>query len=89
MTNAKTIGRLGMLAVGLGIGAAAAAAPGIASADSDPLDAAAFDPSALVADPALPASGLNLAISIDGYTLLQVGSAQAFSGTADLAIAYE
>jgi hypothetical protein len=35
MKNALGIGRLGMLAVGLGIGAAVAATPGIASATSD------------------------------------------------------
>jgi hypothetical protein len=87
MTNAKVIGRLGMLAVGLGIGAAVVATPGIAIADSTAVDAAAFDPSALI-DPAPAASGLDLAISIDGYTLLQEGSATAYSGTGDVAIAY-
>ena len=88
MSHAKVIGRLGMLAVGLGIGAAMAALPGIAAADSNALDAAAFDPSALIADPAPAVSGLNLAISIDGHTLLQDGTASASSGTDDIAIAY-
>lgn len=35
MRRAKTIGRLGGLAIGLGIGAALAASPGVASADPD------------------------------------------------------
>jgi hypothetical protein len=88
MSHAKAIGRLGMLAVGLGIGAAMAATPGIASADSPAVDAAAFDPSALIADPAPAISGLNLAISIDGVSLFQSGTASASSGTDDIAIAY-
>jgi len=88
MSHAKAIGRLGLLAVGLCIGAAVAATPGIATADSTGVDAAAFDPSALIADPAPAVSGLNLAISIDGYTLLHEGSATAYSGTDDIAIAY-
>jgi hypothetical protein len=88
MSNAKGIGQLALLAVGLGIGAALAATPGIATADTTVVDTAAFDPSALIADPAPAASGLDLAISIDGYTLLQDGSATAYSGTGDFAIAY-
>jgi hypothetical protein len=88
MSHAKVIGRLGMLAVGLGIGAAMAALPGIAAADSNALDAAAFDPSALIADPAPAISGLNLAISVDGVSLFQSGTASASSGTDDIAIAY-
>jgi hypothetical protein len=87
MSYAKVIGRLSMMAVGLGIGAVAAM-PGIATADSTAVDTAAFDPSTLIAD-ALPAdSGLNLAISIDGHSLLQEGSATAYSGMDDIAIAY-
>jgi hypothetical protein len=88
MNHGKAIGRLGMLAVGLGIGAAVAGTPGIAAADSTPVDAAAFDPSALIADPAPAVSGLNLAISIDGIPLFQSGTATAESGTDDIAIAY-
>jgi len=88
MSHAKAIGRLGLLAVALGIGAAVAATPGIATADSTPVDAAAFDPSALIADSAPADSGLNLAISFDGFTLLQEGNATAYSGTDDFAIAY-
>jgi hypothetical protein len=88
MSHARTIGRLGMLAVGLGIGAAVAATSGIAAADSTAVDPAAFDPSALIADPVPAASGLDLAISIDGQTLFQEGTAVAYSGTDDIAIAY-
>jgi hypothetical protein len=88
MSHAKVIGRLGMLAVGLGIGAAVAGAPGIASADSTGVDAGVFDPSALIADAASSFSGLNLAISIDGYPVLESGTASATSGTDDIAIAY-
>jgi hypothetical protein len=84
---------IGMLGFGLAIAAAVTAAPGIASADSttvDPaaIDTAAFDPSALIADSTSGIPGLNLAISIDGYTLFQSGDATAYSGTGDYAIAY-
>jgi hypothetical protein len=34
MVNARRLGQLGMLVVGLGIGSATAATPGIASADN-------------------------------------------------------
>jgi hypothetical protein len=88
MNRANAIGRLGMLAVGLGIGAAVAATSGIAAADSTVVDPAAIDPSALIADPAPAASGLDVAISIDGSTLFQEGTATAYSGTDDIAIAY-
>src|ERR1700744_6384643 len=93
MRHAKAIRRRGMLAVGLTIGAAGAATSGIAAADStavDPsaLDPSAFDPSALIADAAPATSGLDVAISIDGSTLFQVGTATAYSGTDDIAIAY-
>lgn len=65
------IGRLSVLTIGLGIGAAVATAPGIASADVFPPP---FDPN-------------NFAISIDGITLFQVGTAHATSGLGDFAIA--
>jgi hypothetical protein len=93
MSNSKSIGRLGVLVAGLGIGAALAASPGIAAADPtavDPtaFDAAAFDPSALVADPAASIPGLNEAISIDGMTVFQSGTATAYSGPGNEAIAF-
>jgi hypothetical protein len=70
MRHANRIGRVGMLAVGLGIGAALAATPWVASADPLP----PFDPN-------------DFAISIDGFTLFQTGTATATSGTGDFAIA--
>src|SRR5277367_4028343 len=102
MMNAHRITRTlgtaagGLLTVGLGIGAALAATPGVASADPvSPLDpnvaaasvdgvtgtlgTAAVDPAALP-DP-------DIAISFSGITLLQEGTANATSGTGDLAIA--
>src|SRR5271168_1253723 len=78
MRHSKGIGRLGGLALGLGIGAALAALAGNAAAAS--LGSAAADP--------FSASDLNVAISIDGMTLVQDGSATATSGTGDLAIAF-
>ena len=78
-----------MLAVGLGIGAALVPSPGIASADSSSDWLTSID--GLLAGTALPAasSGLNLAVSFDGYSLLQEGSATAYTtaGQGGLAIA--
>jgi hypothetical protein len=93
MMNARRIGRLGMLAVGLGIGAAVAATPGIAWADSpapDPVSwLAGLDPGDLSAAATPAASSLDLEISVDGYTLLDLGTgATATSGTGDIAIAF-
>jgi hypothetical protein len=96
MNHAKAIGRLSILAVGLGIGAALAYAPGVAAADPvSPLDpnvaAASVDGvtgtlGTAATDPAaLPV--LDIAISFSGITLLQEGSATATSGIGDLAIA--
>jgi hypothetical protein len=71
MSTAPRIGRLAMLAGGLGIAAAVAATPGTASADPFPPP---FDPN-------------DFAISLNGMTLFQVGSATATSGLGDFAIA--
>jgi hypothetical protein len=77
----------------IGMATALAAAPGTASADpSAPLVpdvAAAADGLAGVPALAAPAvdPSLNLAISFDGMTLFQEGTASATSGTGDLAIA--
>jgi hypothetical protein len=87
MINVRVISRLGMLAVGLAIGAAAGSTPGLASADSssDPYSwLAGLD----LSDPASSTSGLNFAISIDGYSLIQDGSAYADSTSGNIAIAY-
>jgi hypothetical protein len=92
MKNAKRIGRLGLLAVGVGIGAAVAQTP-IASADSSTDWLSSIDSLAGGSLPAAPSSGLDLAISFDGYSLLHEGSAVADTGLAgngnfDFAIAY-
>ncbi len=69
MLNALGVGRLGLLAVGLGVGAAVASTPGVASADTG-----LFDPN-------------DFAVSIDGFSLFQSGTATATSGAGDFAIA--
>jgi hypothetical protein len=91
--NARRVGRLGILAVGLGIGAAVASTPGIASADTPGTDPfswlAGLDPGEAAALPA--ASPFDLDISVDGFTLLDLGTpgaATATSGMGDIAIAF-
>jgi hypothetical protein len=89
MVNVCGFGRLGMLAVGLGLGVAVAYSPA-ASADSSSDWLAPIDN--VLAGAALPApsSGLDLAISFDGYSLVSDGSATAttVAGQYGLAIAY-
>jgi hypothetical protein len=92
MKIAKRIGLLGLLAVGVGIGAAVAQTP-IASADSSTDWLSSIDSLAGGALPAAPSSGLDLAISFDGYSLFHDGNAVADTGLAgngnfDFAIAY-
>ena len=74
MVDTRGFARLGMLAVGLGVGAAMAHSP-VASADSSTDWLSSID--TLLSGGALPApsSGLDLAISFDGYSLVQDGSA--------------
>jgi hypothetical protein len=90
--NARGLGRLGMLAVGLGIGAAVGCSPGIAFADTaaDPFSwLAGLDPGDLSAAALPAASPLDLDISVDGFTLLDLGTgASATSGAGDIAIAF-
>jgi hypothetical protein len=88
MVNARRLGQLGMLAVGLGVGSAMAATPGIASADNSQV-VSSIDPSGLFAA-ADPAQSLDFQISIDGMDLFPTvgNSAIAFSGTGDMAIAF-
>jgi trimeric autotransporter adhesin len=90
MASTRGVARLGMLAVGLGVVVAVAHSPGVASADSSSDWLSSID--SLLGGGALPApsSGLDLAISFNGVSLLQDGSANAFttSGGYDLAIAY-
>lgn len=78
-----------MLAIGLGVGGAVAATPGIASADSS-FDWLSTVDSFLTggAFPAATTPELNLAISFDGMSLFQDGTAHAYSGpNGDIAIA--
>ena len=86
MVNLRVMTRLGMLA----IGAAVASSPGLAWGDSSSDWLSSID--GLLVGEALPAapSGLNLAISFDGYSLLQDGNATAttLTGEYGLAIAY-
>lgn len=88
MINAHSLGRLGLLAVGLGIGTAVATSPGIASADSSDWLSSIDNLVSGLTVPALSSPDLNLAISVDGYSLFQEGSATATSSTGDIAIAY-
>ncbi len=73
MVNARRVGRLGMLAVGLGVGAAVASTPGIASADT--VDPFGFDFS-------------NIAISYNGMSLIHDGSAIATTTKGDFGFAF-
>jgi hypothetical protein len=84
MNHAKAIGRLSILAVGLGIGIGTAATA--AAAPTMPVG-----PVPLVPDLPLPAAdipGLDLSISFDGFPLFQSGAAEAETGTGDFAIAF-
>lgn len=90
MNHAKAIGRLGILAVGLGFGAAAAATSPTAAADPG----GAVNPWPLIPDlvvplddAAVPAAGPDIAISVDGIPLLSSGSADAESAMGGIAIA--
>lgn len=96
MRNARNIGRLGMLAVGLGIGAAMASTPGVASAD--PADVTAVGVGASTAADSIFGSAAaapippafdpsNFAVNIDGIYLIHDGSAQASSALGGIAIA--
>jgi hypothetical protein len=87
MVNSRVIARLGILAAGVGIGAAVASMPGIASADSSTDWLSSIDSLLGGAFPAATSSGLNLSISENGVTLFQEGTAHAYSGSGDYAIA--
>jgi hypothetical protein len=86
MVGTRGIARLGMLAVGLGVGAAMAHSP-VASADVSADWLSSID--TLLGGGALPApsSGLDLAISFDGYSLFQAGNAFAYTFTGDYSLA--
>ena len=89
MKSTRALTRLGLLAVGLGVGAAFASMPAIASADTSSDWLSAVDSFLSGAAPAADTTpALNLAISIDGATIFQEGSATASSGTdGDIAFA--
>jgi hypothetical protein len=88
MSHAKSIGRFGILAVGIGIGAALAATSPTAVADpTGPFNPFPLIPDLPVAAAEVP-STLNLSISVDGFSLFSSGTAEAESGTGDIAIAY-
>jgi hypothetical protein len=87
MVSTRSVVRLGVLAVGLGVGVGVAHSPGVASADSSSDFLSSID--SVLAGSALPApsSGLDLAISYDGYPLFQEGSASAQTTTGDYSLA--
>jgi len=76
----------GLLAVGLGIGAALSATPGVASADPSTDWLSSIDGLLGGAVPAAPSS-LDIAISFDGFSLFQEGSATAATKTGEFALA--
>jgi hypothetical protein len=89
MKSTRALTRLGLLAVGLGVGAAFAPMPAIASADTSSDWLSAVDSLFSSAAPAADATTASMAISFDGATLFQIGTAQASSGSdGDFAIAY-
>src|SRR5205085_5227984 len=88
MVNARGVGRIVIVAVGLGFAAAMASA-GTASADSGAADPfnwlGGFDPLSA----ATTTSPLELDISVDGIQVLDLGTtAVATTGTGDIAIAF-
>jgi hypothetical protein len=86
MVNVRGLALLGVSAVGLGIGVAVAHSP-VASADSSSDWLSSID--SVLGGGALPApsSGLDLAISFDGYSLFQAGNAFAYTFTGDYSLA--
>ena len=92
MTNMRTIGRIGVLAAGLGIGAAIASSPGIAAADTSTDWWSSLD--SLLSGAAIPAAPLDLdfQISFNGVDLFPTtdNAAEAYTtaGQYGLAIAY-
>jgi hypothetical protein len=85
--NVRRFDRLRMLAFGLGVGAAVASGSAVAGADSSTDWLGSVD--GLLSGTALPASssGLDLAISYDGYTLIQEGTATAHTATGEYGVA--
>jgi hypothetical protein len=86
MASSRGVARLGMLAVGLGVGAAVAHAP-VASADSSSDWLSSIDSFLGGGAVPAPATGLNLDISFDGYTLVHEGTAYADTTSGDYSLA--
>jgi hypothetical protein len=86
MVNVRGLARLGGLAVGLGVGAAVAHSP-VASADSSSDWLSSIDSFLSGGAVPAPSSGLDLAISFDGYSLIHEGSAQAYTTTGQYGLA--
>jgi hypothetical protein len=87
MVNVRGLGRLSVLAVGLGIGAAWAHTP-VASADTSSNDAASTIDSLLSGAFPAPATPIDLDISFDGYTIYDGGgTAAAYTTTGDYSLA--
>lgn len=87
MVNVRRFGQVCVLAFGVGVGAAVASASGVAGADSSTDWLASVD--SLLSGATLPAasSGLDLAISYDGITLIQQGSATAHTAVGEYGLA--
>jgi hypothetical protein len=83
MSHAKSVGRLSILAVGLGIGIGTAATA--AAAPQVPVDPVPVVPDLPLA--AGPTPGLDLSISYDGFNLFQSGTADAETGLGSGSIA--
>lgn len=79
--------RIGLWAVGVGFGGAVASAPWLAAADASSDWLTTLD--GLLSGTALPASssGIDLAISYDGYTLIQEGTANAHTEAGQMGFA--
>ncbi len=84
--HAQTLALLCGLAGGLGIGAVTVGAAPTAGAQPG----APVDPVPVIPDLAFPAPAtpMDVAISVDGFTLLQEGTATADSGIGDIAVAF-
>jgi hypothetical protein len=91
MLRSRGLGRLGLLAVGLGIGAALGSTPGVASGDSSNAWWSSIDPllGGLSVPAADAAQAVDMQVSIDGTVLFPYvdNTAFAFSGPGSIAIA--
>jgi len=82
MVNAPGLGRLGLLAVGLGIGAAVASTPGVASADDIQISIDGMDLFPTTGNTATATSGMgDIAIAISNGSEAQAGAGNAFGET--------